>query len=152
MGSEFKFGETSLARLEGVNPELIKVTHAALRYSTVDFGITCGVRTLVEQERLFVSGATKTLQSNHLNGRAVDVVAYKGKNITWDLEYYIKVADAFHAAAIETGVGIRWGGAWQVPNLVHYRYDMERANKDYIIMREMKGQIPFVDGPHFELS
>ena len=41
-----------------------------------DSGLTCGLRTMEEQQALVDSGASQTMKSKHLEGNAVDVVAY----------------------------------------------------------------------------
>ena len=48
----FKLSKRSLSRLEGVNPDLVRVVHRAIQITPVDFGVTCGVRTLEEQKSL----------------------------------------------------------------------------------------------------
>ena len=48
----FKLSNRSLKRLEGVNPMLVRVCHDALIHSTVDFGITEGLRSLERQKKL----------------------------------------------------------------------------------------------------
>ena len=55
------------------------------------------------------------MKSKHLEGRAVDVYAWYYGKISWNLKDYMAVADAFKAAAIKTGVRIRWGAAWEMP-------------------------------------
>jgi peptidoglycan L-alanyl-D-glutamate endopeptidase CwlK len=79
----FKLSTRSMSRLEGINPDLIRVVSQAIKTTKVDFGVTCGMRTVEEQEKLVASGASQTMKSKHLEGRAVDLVAYVGSNITW---------------------------------------------------------------------
>ena len=56
-------------------------------------------------------GASKTMNSRHLTGHAVDLAAYVN-GIRWDWPLYPKIADAFKQAALELGVSIVWGGDW----------------------------------------
>lgn len=42
MSNTFKFSSRSEKNLQGVNPDLVKVTRRALEISEVDFGITEG--------------------------------------------------------------------------------------------------------------
>ena len=80
----FVLGSKSLARLNGVHPDLVKVVKAAIKLSEVDFTVLEGLRTLTRQKQLFAAGATKTLNSRHLTGHAVDLGALIGGTVRWD--------------------------------------------------------------------
>ena len=121
--SDHYFSERSNSKLEGVDERLIRVATLALQLSPVDFGITEGVRTLERQKQLVKAGASRTLKSKHLEGKAIDVVAYVDGKVAWDWPLYEKIAKAFKQAAAELDVNIKWGGDWTT----------------------------FKDGPHFEL-
>lgn len=69
----FKFSQRSEKHLQGVHGDLVKVVRKALEYSTVDFAVIEGVRTKARQAQLFKQGATKTMNSRHLTGHAVDL-------------------------------------------------------------------------------
>lgn len=148
----WRFSKRSLNNLVGVKPELIEVTKTALELSSIDFGITCGVRTVAEQRQLVARGASQTMKSKHITGDAVDVVAYIGKRISWELTLYDNIADAFKVAALEHDVKIRWGGAWNVPDIREWDGTMQDAMDFYIDTRRSQGRRPFIDGPHFELN
>lgn len=128
----FKWSKRSLRELEGIHPDLRKVTDRALELSPIDFIITDGLRTLAEQRKHVASGASKTMNSRHLTGHAVDFVAYASvggnkKKVTYKETYMRQVADAFKQAAKELGIpitrGIDWG--WDSPhielNKSHYK-------------------------------
>ena len=66
----FQLSNRSKGRLEGVNPQLVQVVNEAIKRTKVDFGVTCGMRTVEEQEKLVASGASQTMKSKHLEGRA----------------------------------------------------------------------------------
>lgn len=108
--SGFKFSKRSLKNLKGVNPDLVKVAKRALELSRVDFAITEGVRSEKRQTELLVAGKTTTMNSRHLTGHAVDVMAYVDGKGTWENKYYKDIAKAFKKAAKELGVKITWGG------------------------------------------
>ena len=55
-------------------------------------------------------------------------------------------------AAQDEGVGIRWGAAWQIPDIREWDGTMEEAMNAYIDLRRSEGRRPFIDAPHFELS
>ena len=65
----FKLSERSLAKLEGVDPKLVAVVKRAIEVTLIDFGVTCGLRTVAEQKRLVASGASQTMDSNHVKGQ-----------------------------------------------------------------------------------
>ena len=140
-----------MSRLEGVNPDLIKVVTQAIKTTEVDFGVTCGMRTVEEQEKLVASGASQTMKSKHLEGRAVDLVAYVGSNITWSLNMYDDLADAMADSAYELGVPIKWGAAWTVGDIGDWNGTMEEAMNEYVDLRRSEGRRPFIDAPHFEM-
>lgn len=107
---DWKFSQRSISKLTGVHPELVLVASRALSYSPYDFGITDGVRTLAQQEKLVADGKSKTMNSRHLTGDAIDFAVYIDGAITWDADYYGAVAGAFKVAARELAVDIDWGG------------------------------------------
>lgn len=147
----FSLSERSKSRLEGVEPKLVAVTELAIEYTKVDFGVTCGLRTVAEQQELVDSGASQTMNSKHLDGKAVDVVAYIGPRITWELNVYDDVAEAFKVAATELDVALRWGAAWHVEDIRGWGGTMEEAMLAYTDLRRRQGKRPFIDAPHFEL-
>jgi uncharacterized protein YcbK (DUF882 family) len=80
--------EKSLKKLEGVNPLLVSVMGAAAAICPIEFQITEGLRSKERQKMLFDSNLSKTLNSKHLTGNAVDIVVYIDGVIYWDLKYY----------------------------------------------------------------
>ena len=147
----FKLSSRSIDRLNGVNAGLITVVNTAIDMTKVDFGVTCGMRTVAEQEALVAKGASQTMKSKHLEGRAVDLVAYVGSNVTWSLNMYDEIADAMADAARIHGVPIKWGAAWSVGDISKYSGSMEDAMNEYVDLRRSQGRRPFIDAPHFEL-
>lgn len=148
----FKLSQTSLSRLEGVKPELVAVVKRAIEITEVDFGVTQGLRTLEQQKEYVRIGKSQTMKSKHLTGDAVDVVVYIGSNISWELNLYDNVADAFAQAGRDLGVKLRWGAAWNISDITKWNSTMEDAMMHYIDTRRSQGRRPFLDGPHFELN
>ena len=148
----FKLGKKSLEKLEGVNPDLVRVVKSAIELTTVDFAVICGMRTLAEQKKLVASGASQTMASKHLEGKAVDLMAYIGSRGSWELNIYDEIADAMKAAAKLHGVGIRWGAAWHIDDIRRWSGTMEDAMNAYVDERRRQGKRPFIDAPHFELA
>ena len=147
----FKLSLRSIDRLEGVDDKLIEVVTTAIKYTKVDFGVIEGLRTIERQQELVDRGASKTMKSKHLEGKAVDLVAYIGPRVSWELNLYDDIADAMKQAAMELGVAVRWGGAWTTSNICEWQGTMQQAMTNYIDMRRLQNRRPFIDGPHFEL-
>lgn len=141
--SKFKLSKNSVKRLEGVNPDLIKLVYRVLSLSPHDFGIPQygGKRSTEDQAFLFeqinprvtwVDGIIKI--SYHQKGEAVDIFIFDEHGACWVcLEKYKEVADIFKSEFEKMkGEGyfkeyskIRWGG------------DFKPASK--------------IDRPHFEI-
>lgn len=153
----FKLSRRSLDKLEGVDEDLQAVVKMAITLTKVDFGVIQGLRTLEQQKELVASGASQTLKSLHLEGKAVDLMAYINGRGCWELNVYDEVADAMKQAAEQIGVGICWGAAWATPQ-ANYPMDirlwegtMEEAMNAYVDLRRAAKRRPFIDAPHFQL-
>lgn len=120
----YRLSIRSRARLQGVHPALVAVVEAAILITPVDFMVTEGLRSRERQAALVRAGASRTLNSRHLTGHAVDVAALVEGKVRWDWPLYGRIAEAFGAAAGRLGTPLVWGGNW--PSLR--------------------------DGPHFELD
>lgn len=142
--SGFVLGEKSLEKLEGVNANLIKVVKRAIEISSVDFRVIEGVRTKERQAELLEKGATRTMNSRHLTGHAVDIVPVVDGQVSWDFNHYYPLAVAMAKAATELGVKVRWGGAWSVIT------GKTGTPQDWVKAYRAGGG-RFLDGPHFEL-
>ena len=147
----FKLSTRSLGKLEGVDSTLIDVVERAIELTKVDFGVIYGMRTLEEQEKLVAAGKSQTMKSNHLVGRAVDLMAYVDGKGVWELNVYDDLCDAMKEAAEELGTPIKWGAAWSEGDIRTYPGTAEDAMMKYIDLRRSQGRRPFIDGPHFEL-
>ncbi|WP_278070813.1 M15 family metallopeptidase [Brevundimonas sanguinis] len=120
----FRLSQRSRSALQGVHPDLVVVVEAAIELTPVDFMVSEGLRTAARQAELVRAGASRTLNSRHLTGHAVDVAAWVDGQVRWDWPLYPRIAEAFMAAAKGRGIRLIWGGDW--PRLR--------------------------DGPHFELD
>lgn len=108
----YKFSKRSYRKMDGVKPELICIASRALAISEVDFGVTEGLRTKERQRILVAKGASKTMNSRHLTGHAIDVAAFIDGKLSWDWPLYDEISVAMKTAAAELGVRIEWGGDW----------------------------------------
>lgn len=116
-------GARSLSRLQGVHPDLVRVVKRAAAMSDLDFTVLEGLRTVERQKELFAQKATKTMNSRHITGHAVDLAPMIGGKISWDWPLYNRLSKIVKAAAVAEKVSITWGGDWRT----------------------------FKDGPHWEL-
>ena len=149
----FALSERSLINLRGVDDRLVKLVQRAIQITKVDFGVIEGVRSPQRQIELYEKGASQIrVGGKHVEGKAVDLMAYIDARASWELNLYDDIADAMKTAAIEQNVAIRWGGAWQVSDIRKWQGTMQSAMNAYIDERRAQGKRPFIDGPHFELS
>jgi peptidoglycan LD-endopeptidase CwlK len=148
----FKLSNRSLDKLQGVDEQLVATVKLAITVAKIDFGVICGLRTMEEQRVLVDKGASKTMRSKHLEGKAVDLMAYIGSRGSWELNLYDDIADAMKEAAVETGAVLRWGAAWHIPDIRQWNGTMEDAMNAYVDLRRSEGKRPFIDGPHFEIA
>jgi peptidoglycan L-alanyl-D-glutamate endopeptidase CwlK len=116
-------GQRSLTRLDGVHPDLVRVVKKAAILSDLDFMVLEGLRTVERQKQLVSQGASKTMNSRHITGHAVDLAPMIGGKVRWDWPLYHKLAKVIKAAAADEKVPLQWGGDWRA----------------------------FKDGPHWEL-
>ena len=90
----YTLGKTSLSKLNGVHPDLVKVIKRAIELTSQDFSVNEGLRTLERQKRLVAAGASRTLNSKHLKqsdgyGHASDLIPWGDfdgngtKEISW---------------------------------------------------------------------
>jgi len=150
----YKLGQRSLKMLDGVDERLQSVVRSAIGQSKQDFSVICGLRTIQEQRALVAKGASQTMKSKHIDGLAVDLMAYDAgatPSGRWELNLYDEIADAMKSAAQELGVSLRWGAAWH-KNLTDWDGSAEDLMNEYIDLRRSQGRRPFIDGPHFEIA
>lgn len=147
----FKLSERSLSKLQGVDALLIEAVHYAIDVTRIDFGVIEGVRSIARQKKLVNSGASRTMDSKHLTGHAVDLMAYVDGRGSWELALYEEIAEAMKFGARETGLSIRWGAAWHVPSLAEADWPMDELINQYIDIKRAANKRPFIDAPHFEI-
>lgn len=148
----FTLSQRSLDRLAGLDSRLVDCVKSAIQITSVDFGVTEGLRTLEVQRQYVAAGKSQTMQSKHLDGKAVDLVAYVGGAVSWELNLYDDIADAMKEAAIQIDLPLRWGAAWNIPDIRKWNGSMASAMNYYIDERRREGKRPFIDAPHFEIA
>ena len=122
--NNFRFSQRSLNNFQGVHSDLVVVITTALLTSDLDCVVIEGLRTPERQQQLVRSGASRTLNSRHLTGHAVDLAVWLDGTIRWDWPLYERLSHTVKAAANLHNIPIVWGGDWQ----------------------------SFRDGPHYELD
>jgi len=148
----FKLSKRSHDRLFGVDPRLVAVVNTAIGITKVDFGVTEGMRTKETQEAYVKVGKSQTMDSKHLIGHAVDLVAFVNGTVSWELNLYDDIAEAMRTAAREHDLPLRWGAAWNIPDIRRWEGTMEAAMNFYIDERRRQNRRPFIDAPHFEIA
>lgn len=124
----FKFSAGSIAKLEHVHPDLVRVVHRALELTPTDFAVTCGLRTPEAQRILVAARKSQSMNSRHLTGHAVDLTPWVelrkkfSDGRTVDRPYFINVATAIKESAAELHVPLEWGGDWKTfADLYHFQ-------------------------------
>jgi peptidoglycan LD-endopeptidase CwlK len=119
-----KYSKRSLNNLKGIHPDLRRVIDRALQDSPLDFIVIEGLRTKDRQKQLVEQGASRTMNSRHITGHAVDLLPIGPGGPAFDWPLYDRLGPAVKEAAEKEGVTLVWGGDWK----------------------------SFRDGPHFELD
>lgn len=104
--------QKSIEKMKGVDERLVRVVELAYSLSPLKFKVTEGVRTLERQKELVAKKLSKTMNSKHLTGKAVDIAIMVGSSITWDMKYYKEVAGYMKQAAKQLNVQIECGADW----------------------------------------
>ena len=103
-----RFSKRSLSRLETCNPYLQYLFKEIVK--NFDCSILEGKRSLEDQKELLKEGATKTLDSAHLTGDAVDVAPYPIDFEDRDRFHYF--GGFVLGTARQMGIEVIWGGDW----------------------------------------
>lgn len=149
----FRLGDKSEANLVGVDERVVRVVRRAILITHIDFSVHDGLRTLEEQKKLVASGASRTLDSYHLTGDAVDLVPYVNGKLRWEMPLCNEVARAVFEAAGQEGVRLIWGRVWdtELIELDPDDFDGERALYVERYQRiHGRKKLPLDDGPHFQ--
>lgn len=119
-----KLDSRSERALKGVHADLAAVVRRAAELAPGSFVVTEGLRTIDRQRELKAAGASKTLNSRHLTGHAIDIACLVDGKVRWDWPLYERASKVFKKAARELKTPVVWGGDWP----------------------------KFRDGPHYELD
>lgn len=122
MVTKFIFGENSSKHLSQVHPDLRAIAELALSWGIMDFTIYTSIRPKGEQNRAYMMGDSKVQWPNSKHNilkpedlsDAMDIAPYINGNISWETSHCIFLAGIMSAAAAELGIGMRWGGDWDM--------------------------------------
>lgn len=147
-----RFGARSLDEAKGVSNRLLLLSSFSLLKSPVDFGIYDGMRTLEEQEEYVRTGVSRTLESKHLTGEAVDLVPFINGKYRWELESCCHIAKCMAMGSVYFGIPVIWGAVWdrKLTDLNHN--DLLKEVEEYTARRKAAGHKAFIDAVHFELG
>jgi peptidoglycan L-alanyl-D-glutamate endopeptidase CwlK len=149
----YRLGTKSEANLVGVDPRVALVVRRAILLTEIDFAVHEGVRTLERQKKLVASGASRTLDSYHLTGDAVDLVPYVDGVLRWEHALCNEVARAMLEASGQLGVRLVWGRVWDM-ELMELDPDDFEAERALYVQRYQRihgpKKWPLDDAPHFQ--
>lgn len=148
----FRLGAKSEDNLIGVDERLVRCVRRAIVVTTVDFGVFEGLRDVERQRKLVADGVSRTMNSKHLTGHAVDLVPYIGGRLQWQMPACIQVAIAMREAATAFGVTLTWGACWDRRISELDPRQMDDEVEEYAARFRLHAKRhPLIDGPHFEV-
>lgn len=149
----FILGKASEANLIGVRARLICCVRYAIKRTPQDFGVFEGIRSEARQRALYASGASRTLQSYHLTGEAVDLVPYVNGTLQWQQPLCERIARVMLEASRDLSVRLVWGGVWdrELASLDPENLAGEVADYAERYRSAHPGKHALIDGPHFQL-
>lgn len=106
----YRLGKRSLSNLEGVHPDLVAVVKRAIEITKSDFVVIEGLRSRQRQKELVAKGASRTMNSRHLTGHAVDIAPWP---VTWEKQAFVPIVEAMKQAAEELGIAVVHGHDWR---------------------------------------
>lgn len=127
----YRLSKKSLGNLIGVHPEIAFIPVEAIKITKMDFMVFEGVRTMKRQKYLYSTGASKTLDSYHLYGLAIDLVPTPEGKKSWDESLFPPVVEAVKEVIKAHGLAVQWGydlwkwdlAHWQMSGF-KYSYDV----------------------------
>ncbi|MDR3078866.1 MAG: hypothetical protein LBU15_02405 [Rickettsiales bacterium] len=113
MSGGYSFSARSEHLLGSVIPELGLLARQAIAASPIDFAIVEGLRTPQRQKMLYQSGKSRTLNSKHCEGRAIDIVPWLGGSCDYGAEAdCCFLVGLFYGLAKTLALNLRVGALW----------------------------------------
>lgn len=119
----------------GIHPDLMSVYHRANEFAHKDglhIHIREGLRTVKRQSLLVKRGFSRTLNSRHLDGHALDLTyQYVGKRTNKKDWQYARIINGYmDQAASQLGIKVEWGGHWkEFPDGFHWQLPWKSHKK-----------------------
>ncbi|MDR1494427.1 MAG: hypothetical protein LBI29_00110 [Rickettsiales bacterium] len=122
-GSRHFFGAKSEQILTSVIPELDLLAHKVISLSPVDFAVVEGLRTTKRQKMLYNSGKSKTLNSKHCEGKALDIVPWLDNDCDYEaVSDCCFLVGLFYGVAKTLGLDLRVGALWDGNSIKNNRF------------------------------
>lgn len=122
-----KISSRSIKNIQGIDPRLSLIVGMVLARGKVDLTITCGLRSLEDQQKAFKNGASKldgiNKKSKHQIGKAIDFIPYPFNG--WgDIKSFKKVGEELKVCADYLGIKNSYGGDWKsFKDYPHFQLD-----------------------------
>lgn len=128
-----ELNELSIKRLRTCENALYMLALEAAKNSPYEFIVTCGHRSVEDQQKLYAKGRTEPgkkvtncdgviykSKHNYKPSKAFDIAVKINGKISWAVKYYKIVGAHFKAVADVLGIDISWGGDWtKFPDFPH---------------------------------
>jgi len=108
-----ELSKLSLERLVGVDERLKAVVIECAARCPFPFNVSEGLRTVEQQREYVKQGKSRTMNSKHLTGKAVDLypLTMNRKQVDWSR--FEELADLMFQVAKDQDTEIVWGGNWK---------------------------------------
>ncbi len=108
-----ELSKLSLERLEGVDERLKAIVIECAARCPYPFNVSEGLRTKEQQREYVRQGKSRTMNSKHLTGKAVDLypLTMNRKQVDWSR--FEELADLMFQVASDQDTEIVWGGHWK---------------------------------------
>jgi peptidoglycan L-alanyl-D-glutamate endopeptidase CwlK len=108
-----ELSKLSLERLEGVDERLKAIVIECAARCSYPFNVSEGLRTKEQQREYVRQGKSRTMNSKHLTGKAVDLypLTMNRKQVDWSR--FEELADLMFQVARDQDTEIVWGGHWK---------------------------------------
>lgn len=99
-------------KLVGLNKNLVALVRRVALVSPVPFSVVEGLRTKQRQRELFAQRKTKTLNSKHIIGRAVDTAPLIDGKVSWEWRHFTPLVECAKACASDMSLPMTFGYDW----------------------------------------
>lgn len=149
---DLELNSKSLQLLEAVHPKLASVVHEAREIGEVPFEVVEGYRSKEMQALMAEKGASGSFgTSPHCFGFAVSILAFYDDIPKTNTLVYEELATTMKYAAMNLGVGLKWGAAPHYPNICDWPDSLDMLMFEYVSACVEKEVVPHISPGYFEL-